>query len=66
MSAPSDGEKGEGKSKGHSTPPADADGQPPWYMENGKDTRAHKPCHLPAAGHCRLGSTCPWNHKMKP
>eukprot|EP00972_Heterocapsa_arctica_P057261 8449197-Heterocapsa_arctica.AAC.1 len=49
MSAPSDGDKGEGKSKGCSTPPADADGQPPWHVENGKDKRADKPCHFLAA-----------------
>eukprot|EP00972_Heterocapsa_arctica_P039439 5808605-Heterocapsa_arctica.AAC.1 len=35
-------------------------------MENGKDKRADEPCHFLAAGYCRLGSNCPWNHKMKP
>eukprot|EP00972_Heterocapsa_arctica_P051182 7523769-Heterocapsa_arctica.AAC.1 len=48
MSAPSDGGKGKGKGEGKANP-ADADGQPPWYMENGKDKRADKPCHFLAA-----------------
>eukprot|EP00972_Heterocapsa_arctica_P059390 8758110-Heterocapsa_arctica.AAC.1 len=32
-------------------------------MENGKDKRADKPCLYLAAGHCKLGSKCPWSHK---
>eukprot|EP00972_Heterocapsa_arctica_P013097 1924564-Heterocapsa_arctica.AAC.1 len=48
MSAPGDG-KGKGNGKGKSGTHADADGQPPWYMENGKDKRADKPCHFLAA-----------------
>eukprot|EP00972_Heterocapsa_arctica_P088225 13009259-Heterocapsa_arctica.AAC.1 len=35
-------------------------------MENGKDTRADKPCLFLAAGHCRLGPNCPWNRNIKP
>eukprot|EP00972_Heterocapsa_arctica_P091416 13487466-Heterocapsa_arctica.AAC.1 len=65
MSAQGDG-KGKGKGKGEASHPADANGQPPWYMENGKDIRADKPCRFLAAGYCKLGPTCPWNHKMEP
>eukprot|EP00972_Heterocapsa_arctica_P099298 14652642-Heterocapsa_arctica.AAC.1 len=35
-------------------------------MENGKDKRADMPCLFQAAGHCKLGDECPWNHIMKP
>eukprot|EP00972_Heterocapsa_arctica_P036013 5299674-Heterocapsa_arctica.AAC.1 len=61
MPAPGDG-KGKGKGKGTKT---GADGQP-WNMEDGKDVRAKQPCRFLAAGHCKLGNTCPWNHNMNP
>eukprot|EP00972_Heterocapsa_arctica_P081240 11972405-Heterocapsa_arctica.AAC.1 len=63
MAAP--GDKGKGKGKGKTGTPTNADGQP-WYMENGKDTRADKPCHFHPAGTCRLGDKCPWSHSKKP
>eukprot|EP00972_Heterocapsa_arctica_P045684 6741391-Heterocapsa_arctica.AAC.1 len=35
-------------------------------MENGKDQRTDTPCIFLAAGHCKLGTACPWSHAMKP
>eukprot|EP00972_Heterocapsa_arctica_P083987 12372091-Heterocapsa_arctica.AAC.1 len=52
--------KGKGKGKGVRT---NADGTP-WYMEDGQDVRAKQACRFLAAGHCKMGATCPWNHKM--
>ena len=68
MAAPGDGGKGswKGKGKGKSTGGStDADGAP-WFMENGKDKRADRPCHFLASGNCRLGKDCPWKHGSKP
>eukprot|EP00972_Heterocapsa_arctica_P094602 13950449-Heterocapsa_arctica.AAC.1 len=59
-------ERGKAMARESALPHADADGQPPRNMDSGKDKRADKPCNFLAAGHCRLGSNCLGNHKMKP
>jgi hypothetical protein len=64
MAAPGDSPKGKrkGKGKGSSTGDSTDATDPPWYMENGKDKRAERPCSFLAAGNCRLGKDCPWKH----
>jgi hypothetical protein len=63
MPAPGDAPKGKGKGKGKgSSTDGSSDAVPPWYWNEGKDTRNETPCAFLAAGHCRLGNNCPWKH----
>jgi hypothetical protein len=61
MAAPGDKGKGKGTGKTSASPNA-TDG---WWMKDGKDIRADRPCQFFPAGTCLKGKDCPYSHTKK-